>query len=471
MDLVLTIAPHFVEPVMSDSPVVTKQPIRLTRRRVLECSAYAGITWLFNPQTAFTYAANEKLRMACIGAGGQAGAGIGPAMGQNLVAIAEVDAGGKGKANIEKVLKATPDTKIYSDYRKLFDAHPELDAVWVGTPDHTHFSASMRALHAGAGVYCEKPLTWSLWEARKLRETAIAKKAATQMGNQGHSSGSIREICEHIWAGNLGEVKKVDSISNRRFTANDTRPASKPVPAGLDWEAWIGPATYRDYHDGLHSFSWRGYLDFGTGSLGDMACHTIDGPVWALKLNEVESFEVEAELGKPNREGHAAEAIIVYKFPARGTMPAVTLTWYQGGKKPERPAALEEGRPILSEGSYYHGEKALMSSGSHCGDAQLIPKALNDATGKPKQVLPRAKSHSGDFIDACKNKNATPPSSNFDYSGRLTEIVLAGNLALAVGEKVTYSIKDGKTNNDKANALLKREPRKGWEAGYEDKTV
>jgi len=456
------------------SPASQPAPLRPSRRRVFQVSAYAGITWLFNPRTAFTYAANEKLNMACIGAGGQAGAGIGPGMSQNLVAIAEVDPDGKGKDNIAKVLAKSPGTKVYTDYRKLFDEHPKLDAVWCGTPDHTHFSASMRALYAGAGVYCEKPLTWSIWEARKLRETALAKKAATQMGNQGHSSGSIREICEHIWAGNLGEVKTVYSLSNRNFSAGDTRPGTKPVPKGLDWEAWLGPATYRDYHDGLHSFSWRGWLDFGTGSLGDMACHTMDGPVWALKLGEAESFEVEAEVtekvNKNTKEGHAKQAIIIYRFPKRGEMPAVTLTWYHGGQKPPRPAALEEGRPLLGEGSYYLGEKATMSSGSHCQDTQLIPKAVNDAVGKPKQVIERSKhGHGGDFIEACKTKNATLPSSNFDYAGRLTEIVLAGNLAIAVGEKITYSLKDGKTNNDKANALLKREPRKGWEAGYEER--
>ena len=447
-----------------------------TRRRILQASSYAGITFLFKPTLVFGYAENEKLRMACIGAGGQAGAGIGPGMSQNLVAIAEVDPDGKGKGNIDKVLKASPDTKIYTDYRQLFDKHPQLDAVWCGTPDHNHFGASIRALHAGAGVYCEKPLTWSIWEARRIREVALAKKAVTQMGNQGHSSGTIREICEHIWAGNLGEVKEVHCISNRNFSAGDTRPASKPVPKGLDWEAWLGPAPQRDYHDGLHSFSWRGWLDFGSGSLGDMACHNVDGVVWALKLDQVESFEVEAlhdgKVNKPTKEGHAAQALIVYKFPARGDMPPVTLTWYHGGKKPERPAALEEGRPVLSEGSYFIGSKATMSSGSHCQDTQLIPKKLNDEVGKPKQVLARSKhGHGGDFIEGCKKKDPNLPTSNFAYAARLTEIVLAGNLAQAVGEKITYSVKTGKTNNDKANALLKREPRKGWEAGYEERQV
>ncbi|MEX2216131.1 MAG: hypothetical protein WD768_18615, partial [Phycisphaeraceae bacterium] len=322
--------------------------------------------------------------------------------------------------------------------------------------------------HAGAGVYCEKPLTWSIWEARKLREVANAKKLATQMGNQGHSSDSIRQICDHVWSGNLGEVKEVHCLSNRRFSAKG-RPATKPVPAGLNWEAWLGPAPFRDFHDGLHPFNWRGYLDFGTGSLGDMACHTVDGPVWALKLNEAESFEVEAELGKPTDEGWAAEAVIVYRFPKRGEMPAVTLTWYHGGKKPKTVTGLDEGTAIQGEGSYLVGSKCTLSSGSHCQNTRLWPAAINAATPKPEPLVKRSpKGHGGDFLEGCKTGDYLLPSSNFDYAARLTEIVLIGNLACLAGEKLTYSFKTGKTNSEKANALLKRQPRKGWELGYED---
>jgi predicted dehydrogenase len=440
---------------------------RPTRRRFLQNTTYAGITFLFTPGIARTYAANEKLVMACVGAGGQATGGVYTALGQHLVAIAEVDPDGRGKGSLSKVHEQQPDAKLYTDYRQLFDKHPKLDAVWVATPDHNHFGASLRAMEAGAGVYCEKPLTWSVWEARKLREVSNAKKLPTQMGNQGHSSDSIRLICEYIWAGTLGDVKDVACICNRRFSAGK-RPESKPVPAGLDWQAWIGPAPFRDFHDGLHPFNWRGWLDFGTGSLGDMACHTVDGAVWGLKLNTVDSFEVEAELGKPTEEGYPAEAVIVYKFPARGDMPPVTLTWYHGGKKPPRPAALDENQPIQGEGTYYIGSKASMMSGSHCQDTRLLPAALAASTPKPPQVIPRSKhGHGGDFIEACKDRSGPLPSSNFDYASRLTEIVLAGNLACLSGEKLTYSMKEGKTNSDKANARLKRRPREGWTHGYE----
>ena len=439
-----------------------------TRRTLLQASAYAGISFMFRPGIARTYAANEKLRMACVGAGGQASGGVSTALGQHLVAVAEVDQGNRGAASLKQVMEKSPDTRIYSDYRRMFDEHPQLDAVWVGCPDHNHFSASIRALHCGAGVYCEKPLTWSIWEARKLREVAMEKRLPTQMGNQGHSSESIRLICEHLWAGHLGEVREAHMICNRRFTAGDSRPASKPVPQGLDFEAWLGPAPQRDFHDGLHSFSWRGWLDFGTGSLGDMGCHNIDGACWALKLHEAASFEVEALQGKNTRQGHAPEAVIRYSFPARADLPPCTMTWYHGGKKAPRPAGMEEGRPLLGEGLYLVGSKGLLSSGSHCQDTQLIPKTLHASTPTPPKLLPRSKhGHGGDFIQACKAKDPLLPSSNFDYAARLTEIVLAGNLALAVGEKLTYSMKDGRTNLESANALLKRTPRAGWEAGYE----
>ncbi len=439
----------------------------VSRRGFVKAGLFAGITVMTAPGVAFSYARNEKLRMALIGAGGRAGAGVGPALGEQLVAVAEVDLEGKAKGNLDKIRKDSPDTKIYTDFRELFDKHGDLEAVWVGTPDHTHFPASIRAMEQGAGVYCEKPLTWAVNEARKLREVANQKKVATQMGNQGHSSESIREIVDHIRGGSLGEVKEVHCISNRRFSAG-SRPASKPVPAGLNWEAWLGPASYREYHDGLHPFNWRGYLEFGSGSLGDMGCHTIDGALWALKLTEAPSFEVECEYGQPTEEGFPPEAIIVYRFPAMGDQPAVTFKWFHGGKLPPRPEALPEGEKMLSEGSYYLGSKGLMLSGSHCQGVRLIPDSFAKATPKPKETVARSPhGHTGDFLAACKDKSAPAPSSNFDYAARLTEIVLLGNIACRVGEKLTYNMAEGRvTNNERANGLLARNPRKGWEAGY-----
>jgi predicted dehydrogenase len=439
-----------------------------TRRTFLQAGLFAGISVMTRPGIATSYAANEKLNFALIGVGGRAGAGVGPGLSEHLIAVAEIDPQERGKKNLQRIAKESPGTKVYTDFRELFDRHPKLDAVWIGTPDHNHFPAAIRALQAGAGVYCEKPLTWSVAEARKLRQVANEKKLPTQMGNQGHSSDSIRLIVEYLRSGSLGEVKAVDCISNRRFSAKG-RPKPISVPPGLDWEAWLGPAPKRAYHAGLHPFSWRGWLDFGTGSLGDMGCHTIDGAVWGLKLFEVDTFEVEPQVGKPTREGFPPQAVIVYRFPKRGNMPPVTLTWYHGGKLPPRPEALGEKGKMLSQGTYYHGSKGMMSSGSHCQGVKLIPESFARETPKPKQLIPRSpKGHTGDFIAACRDQNAPPPSSHFDYSARLTQIVLLGNIACLAGEKLTYSMKEGRIlNHDAANALLARKPRKGWSDGYD----
>jgi len=409
----------------------------------------------------------EKLKLAVIGAGGRGGAGMGAARGEHLVAVADVDAVRRAAGNIARAKKQFPQLKVYTDYRKMFDNHKDLEAVWVATPDHSHFPASIRALEAGAAVYCEKPLTHDLWEARRLREVAAKKKLPTQMGNQGHSSESIRRIVEYIRAGAIGEITRLDCVSNRRFGATK-RPPSKPVPKGLDWEAWLGPAPYRDYHDGLHPFSWRGWLDFGTGSIGDMGCHTIDGAVWALRLLEVPTIEVKAEIGGVTEEGYKGRAKIVFNFPARGNLPPVTMTWWNGGLLPPRPKLLPPKARQLTQGTYYYGTKGLMQSGSHCQSPYIYPEEIRKQINPPK-TIPRVPGHTGDFFRACKDPSAPPPCSNFDYSARLTEIVLLGTVALRCsGEKLIYDTKAGRfTNSERANRFIKREPRKGWEFGYE----
>ncbi len=438
---------------------------RVNRRRFLKEGVFAGAVILVGPGLARTYAANAKLDFAVIGVGGRAGAGVEPALGENCVAVAEPDMKGRGKGNVEKIGKAAPSCRFYTDYRRLFDAHKKLDAVWVGTPDHHHFPATMRALAAGAGVYCEKPLTWSVREARILREAARVTKAPTQMGNQGHSSESIRRCVEYIQAGRLGDVTRVDSVSNRTFSAK-SRPSPSDPPAGMDWDAWIGPAPFREYHGGLHPFAWRGYLDFGTGSIGDMGCHTMDGAIWALKLDEAPRVEIEPLEGETTDEGFAPRAKIAFRFPARGTMPPVVLTWYNGQKAP-RPDALEEGRKVQSQGTYYYGTKGVAQTLSHGQGFRLIPESFHQATEAPPTTIRRPEGgHTGDFLRSCRDRSGPLPSSNFEYGACLTEIALLGNLAVRVGETITYDFAKGETPSPKANALLAREPRRGWGFGY-----
>lgn len=433
-----------------------------TRRHFLQASSWAGITMITLPNAVRGAAANEKLRFACIGAGGRATAGYGVATKEHLVAIAEVDPDGRGASKIKSVKRILPDLKVYTDYRKLFDAHDDLDAVWVGCPDHNHYGAAIRALEIGAGVYCEKPLTWSIGEAAALRKKAAEKKVATQMGNQGHSSESIRRIVENLRGGTLGPVKKVISEMGKKWGATGMPPEAEK-PAGLDWDAWLGPAEKISYRKDLHPFTWRKYVPFGTGTLGDMACHTIDGAVWGLNLTEVDTFDVEAERGAPKNGGHALDAIVRWDFPARGDMPPMSLWWYQGGAKPQWPS--EIGKARFS--TLYYGEKGYMSSGSHCQGGGLLPESFAKSAKQAAKTIARVPGHSGDWIRALKDSSAPAPSSNFGYSARLTEIVLAGVVALDVGEKLTFDMKKSVfVNNDKANAHLWRKPRTGWEFGY-----
>jgi predicted dehydrogenase len=444
----------------------------ITRRDFVRNTALATGLMIVGPGVVRSYGANEKLRMACIGAGGMAGKGMDVAMREHLLAVAEIDPHGRGSKNIQKAREAFADLKVYTDYRKLFDEQKDLDAVWVGTPDHNHFPASIRALEAGAGVYCEKPLSWSIGEARKLREVANAKKLVTQMGNQGHSSESIRLIVEYIRSGAIGDVQRVDFRMNKHWGATKYDDAA-PTPANVDWDSWLGPAEAIEYHKGLHPGRWRRFTSFGTGTLGDMACHTMDGAVWALRLHEAESFDVESEQGKSSEVGHVDQSIVAWHFPKRGDLPPVTLRWYQGGMWPELPDVVTEGptKRMLESGgggTCYTGSKGLMVSNSHCTSMRLVPEQFMRATPKPEPTLRRPEAgHERDFIHACKNPEAPRPASPFDYAGRLTEIVLAGVLAQRVGDRLTYDMTAGRfTNSDAANSLLWRKPRKGWAFGY-----
>lgn len=438
-----------------------KTPTPNTRRQFIQAGSLAGFSILTAPNAVRGSAANEKIRFACIGAGGRASAAFGTAMGEQLVAIAEPDPDGRGAGQIKKAKEKQPDVKVYTDYRELFDAHDDLDAVWIGCPDHNHYGAAIRALEIGAGVYCEKPLTWSIGEAAALRAKAAEKGVATQMGNQGHSSESIRRIVENLRGGTLGPVKKVVSEMGKKWGATSMPPEAEK-PAGLDWDAWLGPAEEISYRKDLHPFTWRKYVPFGTGTLGDMACHTIDGAVWGLRLTEVDTFEVEAESGGPQNGGHALDAVVRWDFPARGEMPPMSLWWYQGGAKPEHPKDIGKISSTL-----YYGEKGYMTSGSHCQGGNLLPDTFAKSAEQAEKTIERVPGHTGDWIRAIKDSSAPAPSSNFGYSAGLTEIVLAGVVALEVGEKLTFDMKQSKfTNNDNANAHLWRKPRAGWEFGY-----
>jgi predicted dehydrogenase len=432
-------------------------------RRKFLAAAGTGSLLIVSPSAAWSYAANEKLNTALIGVGGRGGAHLGVVASQNLVAVADCD-----EKRMAGALKKSTQTRAYTDYRKLFDAHQDLNAVFVAAPDHHHFLASMLAIEHGAGVYTEKPLVHSVYEARRLTEFARKKKVATQLGNQGHSGEGCRRLCEVVWGGVLGDVTEVHCRTTWAFSAGIKVAAEpKPVPPGLDWDVWCGPAPMRPYQDRIHPFDWRGWLDYGTGALGDQGCHVMDAAYWALKLAEADSFEVSAETSADNGPLFPLWSVVTYKFPARAGMAPVTVKWFLGGKSPPKPPEMEEKRGIPGHGAIIYGTKAITYTDQYCGGVRLIPESRHQQATFPPVSLPRVKGgHQGSFLEACKG--GPPAASNFDYAGPLNEIILVGNIALRVKKPFTWKMKAMQALNcPEADALVRRDPRKGWEFGYD----
>mgnify|MGYP000947728945 FL=1 len=443
-----------------------------SRRHFIKAGA-AGTFLLCSPKTAFTYTANEKIRFALIGIGGMGAKGVNLGLEEQVVAAADVDMQHAAKS-VQKIKAAAPDAKFYADYRKLFDEQKQLDAVWVATPDHHHFPATVRALEAGLNVYCEKPLCHDVYEARKLRELAKAKKVVTQMGHQGHSGEPVRLLCEWIWQGALGDVTEVHVRPPYNQMDYGSRDAGQPAqpPASLDWNLWQGLVKEREFRSGIHPSKWRGWLDYGTGLLGDWFCHNADGAVWGLKLNEAETCEVECEGEETNATNWAHEVRVSWSFPKRGSMVPCVMRWSSGiyNDYVARPMPATVDPKLVAAAaenpSAYYGTKGMAVSGWWMNSVRLFPETFMKEVGKPKTVIPRVKGgHEKDFLNAIRTGGRS--SADFDYSSRLTEIMLVGNIATRVREKLSYDFRTGRfTNSDRANALLMREPRKGWEFGY-----
>jgi predicted dehydrogenase len=348
-----------------------------------------------------------------------------------------------------------------------------IDAVSVGTPDHVHAVASLAAIRAGKHVYCQKPLTHTLLECRTLTEAARSAGVATQMGNQGHASEGSRLTNEWLRAGVIGPVHDVYVWSDRAGTLwkqGIGRPTETPsVPSTLDWNLWLGPMPERPYHPAYCPVSWRGWRDFGTGALGDMGCHIIDHPVWALELGAPTSVEASVTLdgsllpgGKPNRETYPIAAIITYEFAARGEQPPVRMTWYEGGLMPPTPPGMPQGASLPGNGALYVGSKGVLYHSSHGGMPELLPRGLVEEAKKVPKTMPRSVGHYEEWIAACKGGPAAV--SNFDYAGPLTEIVLLGVLALrAPGKHLLWDSKNLKCPNaPDLDAFVHTEYRAGW---------
>ena len=474
----------------SRKETIIRKNREISRREFMGGAAVAAMAFTIVPRhvlggTGHT-PPSEKLNVAGVGVGGMGRSNIDKVAGlhldangnpdyesmdgENIVALCDVD-----YEYAAETFKLYPKARKYRDYRKMLEKQKDIDAVVVATPDHTHAIISMMAMKMGKHVYVQKPLTYSVYEARQLTETARKYKVATQMGNQGCSGEGVRLLCEWIWDGAIGPVRSVHCWTNRPVWPQGIgRPTDMPpVPETLDWDLWLGPAPYRPYHPCYTPFNWRAWLDFGTGALGDMACHIMDPVFWALKLRYPISVEAShsydvREMWKrvDNKETYPRASIVCYKFGARGDMPPVKLTWYDGGLLPSRPEELELGRELPESGTIFVGDKGKIMCETYGGSPRLIPETKMKEYKRPPKTIPRiaggADGHEKDWVRACKG--GEPACSNFEYSGPLTETVVMGNLAMRNPGKILEW--DGQnmkvTNLPEANEHVHRQYREGW---------
>jgi len=454
---------------MSDTGSFTRlEP--LSRRALLGRTAAAAASITVVPRHVLGGAGqtppSEKLNIAGIGIGGQGGSDIDSVNSENIVALCDVD-----EAYSAGTMKRYPKAKKYRDFRKMLDQEKNIDAVVVGTPDHNHAVVSMWAIRMGKHVYCEKPLTRTVYEARALAEATRQAGVATQMGNQGMAFEGNRLINEWIWDGAIGQVREVHAWSDRPthngelFWAQgvDRPQDTPPVPDTLDWDLWLGPAPYRPYHPAYVPFRWRGWWDFGSGGLGDMGIHNLAPVFSALKLGAPTSVCASSTLF--NDETLPLASTVHYEFAARGDTAPVTVHWYDGGIIPARPLELEEDRELSREdGLIFVGDKGKMYVEGWGGHSpRLIPEAKMKAYQRPAKTLPRSIGHHNEWLKACKE--GTPTRSAFDtFAGPLTEAVLLGTVCVrAGGERLLWDSANLKvTSSEKANEYLHYEYRKGW---------
>ncbi len=448
----------------ADSP----RPRALNRRRFIYSTALAaGGATLAGSAAPNIRSPNSKLDVGIIGCLGKGAEDSSNFAAENIVALCDVDAN-----SLAQAAKKWPFARQYRDYRVMLEKERGLDAVTVSVPDHHHFPAAMRAIQAGRHVYCQKPLTRTIAQARALTLAARQSKVATQMGNQGHCGDGNRRLCEMIWAGAIGPVREAHCWSNRPIWVQGLLrpPGSEPPPRNLDWDLWLGPAPPRPYlskwPDGAivyHPGVWKGWWDFGCGALGDMGCHIMDGANWALRLGAPLSVEL-VDSSERVPEMPPQWAIIRYQFPARGPMPPCSLTWYDGGKLPQKPAEMEADN-LPDNGSLLIGDKGKIFSGTYGENPRLLPESTMADYHWPAPTIPRVPNNNPyqDFIRACKG--GPPACSNFDVSGPFAETVLLGNLALRLGQKFDWDAQNMRAKNrPEADAFIHSTCREGWKA-------
>jgi len=508
----------------------------LTRRKFLTDVAAGSAAAAFVPRhvlgRGFT-PPSDMLNIAGVGIGGMGRQNVINLSSQNIVALCDVDwgyadqgfgrldsdiqrlrdrlanpsappAGGssqapfdvaKAKVRLDNMIRLKdvhlPKAKRYKDFREMLEKQKDIDAVLVATADHMHAPIALAAMELHKHVYVQKPLTWSVEEARKMARTAKETKVATQMGNQGHSLDDARLTVEYIRAGAIGEVREIHIWTNRPLgfwpqgiprPEALKEPADKlawngkgvnerlagamagnyPVPEALAWNLFLGAAAPNiEYHPIYHPFNWRGWVDWGVGAIGDMGAHLMDHSMWALNLGMPSSVET---ISTPfNGATYPHATMTFYEFPARGPLPPVKLTWYDGGLKPNKPEELGDEELSGEGGALLIGSKGKLMHETYGAHPRLLPKSLQDSFGKPPQKLPRipGEAHEMNWVDACKGKQEA--SCPFEYAARLTEVMLLGIVALKAGKRISYDGPNMRvTNLPQANDYLRREYRQGW---------
>ncbi|MGE4549955.1 MAG: Gfo/Idh/MocA family oxidoreductase [Opitutales bacterium] len=438
-----------------------KKTYHFTRRRFLGAAASTAFAFQFVPNRV--WGANERVNVAGIGAGGKGASDIAGAAkhGANIVALCDVDIN-RASGTFKKFDKA----KQYTDFRVMLEKQKDIDAVTVSTPDHVHAVAAMAAMQLGKHVYCQKPLTHSIHEARVLTEAAAENKLITQMGNQAHAGEPIRRAVELVRAGILGKVTEAHVWTNRPIWPQGQAEAlpKQKIPAGLDWDLWLGPAPKRDYNASYAPFKWRGWWDFGTGALGDMACHIMDMAYWSLELKYPDS--VEAEQGGNTKQSGPNWSIITYQFPARGDNPPVKLVWYDGRKDGQANLPDDEasgGVNLKGYGSLLVGEKGNLYF-NRGRTNWLVTGRDKDEVAQIQEDTPRSvpRTQDEDFEWIEGIKGGPTPLSHFAHSGPFTETVLLGNLAIRTGQKIDWDGPAMKPSVPEAEQYVRREYRKDW---------
>ncbi len=428
----------------------SKTPLGASRRRFLASTGAIAACLHTSSRARAGRSANDKLNIACIGTANRAAEDIKGVQNEEIVALCDVD-----RNYLEAKAKQFPDARLYADYREMIATEGDkVDAVVVGTSDHHHAPATMHAIAAGKHVYCEKPLTHTVEEARIVAEAAAKAGVATQLGTQIHAGENYRRVVEIIQAGVIGDITDVHVWVGKGWGGGDLPEKADPVPEHLNWDLWLGPAQERPFALGrYHPAQWRRWWAFGQGTLGDMGCHYMDLPFWALRLRH--PTRIEAEGPEVHPETAPLGLIVRYQFPKTEVAPAINLTWYDGNKTPKEVM----GKRVRSSGVMFVGSEGMMYA--DYGSYRLFPTEEFADFTPPEKTIPPSVGHHQEWIQACRE--GTPTTCNFDYSGALTETVLLGNVAFRSGEAVEWDGANLKCGSEASQQFISKDYRSGWE--------